>query len=405
MSSKSKTQKLMLARYVRPVIIKMENPKINSVLQKLPKDGRSTLHDTSRQNVNNEKLQAEMPRENPNNVFISEQFVNELLASYGVSYKIKSIERFQRAFVHTSYLIEEVNGGSAATASDTVSTSAVDKSMNSTNTRNTASSTTNTSTASTNFYLDASASDKMADFRAAENAGIVEKDKRGVVDKSKSTVNNLVPLQPESYERLEYIGDAILNAATAHYVFLRFPSEGEGFMTTLRTKLVRSKTLARISRKLKLHKYILLSLYTDQVINGRSNRNTLEDVFESFIGALYLDCGSDPGLGFGICLKFITNVFEKWVDIVNMINRDDNYKKNLLEYYQKRFRTEAKYQIISVRGKKPRKIFTMAALSPTGEIIGIGQAKKKVDADQMASKQALIHYGQEVESSEEDSMS
>lgn len=301
----------------------------------------------------------DMPRENPNNILISAQICNSIIKSYGVDYKIKNLELFQRAFVHTSYLIDDPNAPTPKGTSATNGTSGT------------------SGTSATSGTGGTSGMSLIGD--------------------------KVVPLAPVSYERLEYIGDAILNAATAHYVFQRYPTEDEGFMTTLRTKLVRSKTLARITKKLKLHKYILLSLYTDKVINGRNNRNTLEDVFEAWIGALYLDCG--PETGFGICLRFISNVFEKWIDMVNMINRDDNYKKNLLEYYQKRFRTEAKYQIISVRGKKPHKIYTMGALSPTGEIIGIGQAKKKVDADQMASKQAFIFYGEDVEESEEDSQS
>lgn len=221
-------------------------------------------------------------------------------------------------------------------------------------------------------------------------------------DNPEPHVPGAVPLQPESFERLEYIGDAMLNAATAHYVFNRYPKEDEGFMTTLRTKLVRTKTLARLSKKIKLHRFILLSQYAENVLKWRNNRTTLEDVFEAFIGALYTD--SDKGKGYDNCLIFVSNAFEQYIDIATLIDRDDNYKKNLLEYYQKRFKTEAKYQIISVRGKKSQKIYTMGALSPTGEIIGIGQAKKKVDADQMASKQALIYYDEPVEESEEDSI-
>lgn len=323
--------------------------KVKTIVHNMPKvpvlnysTYNNNNHNLNSQNNQNNVSTSDMPKENPNNIRITKEACNSVLQSYGLTYQVKNIELFQRAFVHTSYLIDDTVTAASASAS------AASAPNHSTNTA-------------------------------------------------------IVPLQPESYERLEYIGDAILNAATAHYVFERYPSEDEGFMTTLRTKLVRSKTLARITKKLKLHKYILLSLYTDKVINGRNNRKNLEDVFEAFIGALYLDCG--PETGFVTCLKFISNVFERWIDMVNMISRDDNYKKNLLEYYQKRFRTEAKYQIISVRGKKPHKIYTMGALSPTGEIIGIGQAKKKVDADQMASKQALIYYGEEVEESEEDSIS
>ncbi len=292
-----------------------------------------------------------LPRENPNNILITEDVINGLLVNFGVHKKIKDMTLYRRAFVHTSYMIDP----------DTP---------------------------------------------------------------DEPHITGAIPLQSESYERLEYIGDAILNAAAAHYVFLRYPQQAEGFMTTLRTKLVRSKTLARLTRKLKLRKYILLSQYADLNCNGRKNQNTLEDVFEALIGAMYLDfadgdCSLCPGAsagtgsgadialctqGFGYCVHFIINIFERFIDMATLIDRDDNYKKNLLEYYQKRFKTEAKYQIISVRGKKKsRKIYTMGALSPTGEIVGIGQARKKVEASQLASKQALLYYGEEVEDSEEDS--
>ena len=340
------------------------------------------------------QVQPDMPLENPNNIELTIDICESILKNHNVNYKIKNLQLFQRAFVHTSYLITESTNLSSNKNSSGSDKSSSDKNSSDKSSSDKSSSDKSSSdkSSSDKSSSDKSSSDKSSSYKSSS-------DKNNNINK----IGNVVPLQPISYERLEYIGDAILNAATAHYVFQRFPTSDEGFMTTLRTKLVRSKTLARISKKLKFHKYILLSLYTDKVLNGRKNRNTLEDVFEAWIGALYLDSG--PDIGFGICLKFITNVFETWIDMVNMINRDDNYKKNLLEYYQKRFKTEAKYQIISVRGKKQHKIYTMGALSPTGEIIGIGQAKNKVDADQMASKQALIYYGEEVEESEEDSVS
>jgi len=325
---------------MEPDTISMQTDRINRVAQALP---RSQVN--LRGGKGSFSQVEQMPRENPNNILITEDIINQLLKDFGVSREISDLDLYQTAFVHNSYLIDP---------------------------------------------------DQPDEER----------------------VPGAIPLQSKSYERLEYIGDAILNAAAAHYVFLRYPCQDEGFMTTLRTKLVRSKTLARLTRKLKLRKYILLSQYVDHC-DGRKNQNTLEDVFEALIGAMYLDFGgteskmdwSQPNAidkfdfqAFGSCVHFIVNTFERFIDVTTLIDRDDNYKKNLLEYYQKRFKTEAKYQIISVRGKKNSfKVYTMGALSPTGEIIGIGQARKKVEASQLASKQALLYYGEEVEDSEEDS--
>jgi len=215
---------------------------------------------------------------------------------------------------------------------------------------------------------------------------------------------DVVPFQERDYERLEYIGDAILNAVVANYVFNRYPDQPEGFLTTLRTKMVRSNTLAKLTAKLKLHKYVLMSKHVEDKCNGRKNSRILEDIFESLIGAMFLDFGPEDR-GWNVCQKFITNVFETYIDITAMIRKEDNYKRILLEYYQKKYHTEPKYQVISQRGPTNKRTYTMGALSPTGEIVGIGIARKKTDAEQIASRKALLYYGEDVDSESDDESS
>ena len=221
-------------------------------------------------------------------------------------------------------------------------------------------------------------------------------------DKGDKDGNKIMQFQDKPYERLEYIGDAILNAVIASYVFSRFPNEPEGFLTTLRTKLVRSQTLAKLTAKLQIQKWIIISKHVEEKCNGRNNPRILEDIFEALVGALFLDFGAEHQ-GWRVCYRFIVSVFETFVDITTMIRKEDNYKRILLEFYQKKFRTEPKYQVISLRGPTNRRSYTMGALSPAGEIVGIGISKRKTDAEQMASKKALMFYNEDVGSDDSDS--
>jgi len=210
------------------------------------------------------------------------------------------------------------------------------------------------------------------------------------------TINKDVSLKvypcDTSYERLEFIGDAVLDTICANYIFQRYPDQDEGFLTTLKTKLVSTAPLARLTSKLKLNKYIIMSLYTEKKCNGRNNSKILEDVFEAFIGALFLDFDKNYKNGYISCQKFLINIFESFIDFTELIYHENNYKKMLLEYYQPTFKTEPQYQTVCISGLTNR-IYTMGALHPSGEIIGIGRAPKKVDAEQEASKNALKKLG------------
>lgn len=292
------------------------------------------------------------PKElNSNNVFISRKFLIKLFRKFGLTeIEPNNMEYYQCAFVHKSYI-----------KSDSSDEEEIEETEN----------------------LDLSTSSNSSNKIDAE----------------------VVPFQEESYERLEYMGDAVLNKVAAHYLFHRYPNQQEGFLTTLRTKLVRSETLCRLAIKMKLQKYLLISKYVEEKCNGRKNPKILEDLFESLIGAMYLDFGPENGKGDIYCMKFIIKIFETFIDITRMIRVEDNYKKVLLEYYQPRFRTEPKYKIISMRGPTSNREYTMAALSPTGEIVGIGTDKKKREAENIASKQALIYYGVDIDGSESESSS
>ena len=163
---------------------------------------------------------------------------------------------------------------------------------------------------------------------------------------------NAISLQDESNERLEFLGDAVVNFVVGRYLYERYPDQDEGFMTRIRSKLVRSQALAEFATSLGLDKFLLISRHVEEKCNGRKGQRILEDVFESFIGAMYLDFNHidipQPekknqeiefysGYGFHICEVFITNLIETNVDFTKLLLLDTNYKDQLLRYFQQQF--------------------------------------------------------------------
>jgi dsRNA-specific ribonuclease len=117
-----------------------------------------------------------------------------------------------------------------------------------------------------------------------------------------------IPLQEMSYERLEFIGDAILGSVIATYLYERYPDQAEGFLSKMRTKLVNGKMLGVLSDKIGFPKFAILSKQVEEV-HGRNNYKIMEDIFEAFIGALYTDLND-----YIIAEKWIINIIEKYID-------------------------------------------------------------------------------------------
>lgn len=212
----------------------------------------------------------------------------------------------------------------------------------------------------------------------------------------KGDMSKIVELQDRSNEQLEWLGDGILQSVIAMYLWERFPGQEEGFLTKIRSKMVRTESLANLSRFLGVYKFILMSQHVEQVCNGRNNPRILEDCFEALIGSIYSDLkhkGQD--YAYKCCSEFIVTVMEKALDLTDMIMNDDNYKDQLMRFYQKKFDGQfPKYHQISVeipengRGK----IFHMGVNDTLGNLVGKGEAKSKKEAEQIAAKNALIHF-------------
>ena len=184
-----------------------------------------------------------------------------------------------------------------------------------------------------------------------------------------------------SNERLEFLGDAILNLIVADYLFNNFPYEDEGFLTKVRAKIVNRNTLGDVGEKIKLGSFILVGRNLSQSIVNNS-KSIVSDAVEALIGAIYLDSGMKAATGFVI--KFLVEPIVK--DGEYLV--DENYKSQLLEYAQGRKLKVPVYRVVKEDGPQHDRIFTVDVLIG-GKTLGIGKGKNKKNAEQNAAKSAL----------------
>jgi ribonuclease-3 len=217
---------------------------------------------------------------------------------------------------------------------------------------------------------------------------------------------DLIDLHEKSNERLEWLGDGIIQSVVATYLWKRYPMEDEGFLTKMRSKLVKTESLARFAHILGLDQYILMSEYMELVSNGRQNPRILEDTFEAFVGAMSLEFGrTDEMRGYAVCRSFIIYMIENHVNVDELAARDDNFKDQLMRYYQKNFGgkfplyyefADSNQNVTLVEGKTVPRSFHIYVTDPEGiQKAGEGRGKTKKEAEQAAAKNALKHYGLE----------
>jgi ribonuclease III len=199
-----------------------------------------------------------------------------------------------------------------------------------------------------------------------------------------------IALQESSNERLEFLGDSVLNLVVANYLFDRFPDSEEGFLTRIRTKLVNGQMLGVLSEKVGFDKYIMISKQIEDN-NGRKNQKILEDVFEAFIGAIFLDFEEE---GFQMATDFIIDIIESNIDFSELIVANHNYKDMLLKYFQHNFSTLPKFVEISVETKQNAKIYTIGVKNKEGMLIATGKGATKKHSENDAALNALRYFGQ-----------
>jgi dsRNA-specific ribonuclease len=164
--------------------------------------------------------------------------------------------------------------------------------------------------------------------------------------------DDCLPLSSKSNERLEFLGDGILECVTKLYLYKRFPKENEGFMTEKKIAIVKNEAIGKIALEMGLHKWLIISKHAEEK-KIRTNLKKLGCLFESFIGALFLnfethnpesnDDTDDESPGFKMAKKFINRIFETHIDWVSLIQNDDNYKNILQVIIQKEFKVTPHY--------------------------------------------------------------
>lgn len=180
-----------------------------------------------------------------------------------------------------------------------------------------------------------------------------------------------------SNERLEYLGDAVLGAVVAEFLFLKFPYRDEGFLTETRSRMVNREALNQIAIKIGLAK-VVNNEYKGK--NLSSHKSIYGDTLEAIVGAVYLD------RGYKFCKKFILKCIIIHFDVDDIISTTSNFKSKIIEWSQKENK-EVDFKTISVTGNQRFKEFQVQ-LIVGGEPISEGKGPTKKKAEQEAAKNA-----------------
>ncbi len=184
----------------------------------------------------------------------------------------------------------------------------------------------------------------------------------------------------QSNERLEYLGDAVLELATSEFLYTNYPDFQEGMLTSLRASLVKTTTLAQVAKEIGLDSFLLMS--RGEAETGRNNQSTLANVMEAFLGAIYLDQGIPA-----VDRLLLTYLFPKIKVILAKSAYKDN-KSTLQEIAQRDLKTTPTYELQTAIGPDHDKIFTMQVVIGNKKY-GVGKGKSKQAAQEEAAKITL----------------
>ena len=190
-------------------------------------------------------------------------------------------------------------------------------------------------------------------------------------DKSVAQTNN---------ERLEYLGDAVLGTIVAEYLFKRYPAANEGFLTKMRSKIVKRTSLNKIGEKMELD--LLLQKYN----KTRLSTSMLGNAVEALVGAVYLEKGYNGTMNF-----VVRKILRNYINVDELEATDDNYKSQLLEWCQKNGK-RVSYELVT-RYKLDRRDRFKVAVLVDNKRFGTADDFNKKAAEQTASKEALIKIG------------
>lgn len=189
-------------------------------------------------------------------------------------------------------------------------------------------------------------------------------------------------------ERLEFLGDAVLELSVSEFLMERFPDYSEGDLSKLRAGVVNEKQLAELARRLELGNHLFLGRGEEQT-SGREKNSLLADAFEALLGGIYLDGGYKK------VKKVIFRQYGSLLERNPVTHFYRDYKTDLQERSQAMFRSIPRYRLISERGPDHDKIFEVE-LSIRDRVLGKGSGRSKKEAEQVAACRALVELGESV---------
>jgi len=193
-----------------------------------------------------------------------------------------------------------------------------------------------------------------------------------------------------SNERLEFLGDVIVNLVVSEYLYNKFTELPEGELTIRRASVVCESSLAFAARKINLGDYLLLGK-GEEATGGRNRDSILADAFEALTGAIYIDGKYESARNF-----LLVNFEEEVIYALSKGNLFKNYKAELQELLQKKAKSKAEYVLEREDGPDHRKKFYMNVIVED-KVIGKGMGRNKKEAEQNAAKQALMKLGERFE--------
>jgi ribonuclease-3 len=177
-------------------------------------------------------------------------------------------------------------------------------------------------------------------------------------------------------ERLEFLGDAVLETVMSEKVYTHYPNQKEGFLSSSRALLVRRKTTNELGDKMGLRKYVVARKKTADFANMSGN------LFEALVGAIYID------KGYEVAKDFILRSYTEYINMEKLLRNEKNYKSMLLEWCQKE-RKEFYYELVEETRVEDNKIRFQTRVVVDGRPMGLGVGNSKRESEQAAAKQAV----------------
>ncbi len=181
-----------------------------------------------------------------------------------------------------------------------------------------------------------------------------------------------------NYERLEFLGDAVLGSIVASFLFHEFPDQNEGFLTQMRSKIVSREHLNKLGKGLQL-----IELVKSNVSRSKIGNNINGNLFEALIGAVYLD------KGYIFCERFVNNtIIAEFVDLPRLEGKISSYKSLIVEWTQKN-KQQLKYDVFEDSGNQNQRHFSVRLLIDD-QVVSKGRSTSKKKAEEIASKRAYF---------------